>query len=293
VGKFPAAGPESRAAGVTLGNYAREVKFYQKLASRALIRTPRVFFTDVNDATHDFVLMMEDLAPATQGDQLKGVTLEQAFQVMEEAAKLHASFWENPELDGYAFVSGSQTAPPSVISEAVLTPIWAGFCDRYADRVTPAARRVGETLCANIVRYITRAGPRCLTHNDFRPDNMMFATAAGGHPVTTLDWQSIGYGPGATDVGYFLAGAIASDLRRAHESDLTGAYLAKLSALGVSGYAEFQRDYAFGAFQLFLTAFFAAMVVTQTARGDEMFFQMVNSATAHIADHGALALLRP
>jgi RimJ/RimL family protein N-acetyltransferase len=51
-------------------------------------------------------------------------------------------------------------------------------------------------------------------------------------------------------------------------------------------------DYAAGSFQLFLTAFYAAVVVTQTARGDDMFFQMLNGATAQIQDTHALERLK-
>ena len=292
VGKFPSAGAESRQAGVSLGNYAREVKFYQYLAKTALIHTPRVYFTDVNDTTHDFVLMMEDLAPAVQGDQLKGVTLPQAFLVMEEAAKLHGSHWQDDALDDLAWVNGSKHAT-SPVSVEVVTGMWRGFCNRYGTRVTGEAARVGEILCANIESYVRRSGPRCLIHQDFRPDNMMFASAEGGHPFTMLDWQSIAYGPGATDIAYFLAGAIGAEERRKHERELVDHYLAGLRPLGVKGYErrDFMRDYALGSFQLFLTAFFAAMIVTQTARGDDMFFQMLNSAVAQIADTGARALL--
>ena len=99
VGKFPAAGAESRATGVALGNYLREVRFYQQLAPTARISTPRCWHTDVDPQTHDFVLIMEDLAPAAPGDQLKGVTLDQARQVIVEAAKLHASHWDDDGLD--------------------------------------------------------------------------------------------------------------------------------------------------------------------------------------------------
>jgi len=294
VGKFPAAGAESRSAGVSLGNYAREVKFYLHLAARARIRTPRVFFTAVDAASHDFVLMMEDLAPAAQGDQLRGVTLPQAFLVMDEAAKLHASHWQDDALDALAWVMGAKAAPASPLGPAVLQPVWAGFCDRYRERVTPLARSVGEALCAGITAYGNRSGPRCLTHNDFRPDNMMFATPAGGHAITTLDWQSIGYSTGATDVAYFLGGAITPAERHEYETALVDAYLAALAREGVAAYArtDFMHDYALGSFQLFLTAFFAAMVVTRTTRGDDMFFQMLNGASAQIEDHAALELLR-
>jgi hypothetical protein len=51
---------------------------------------------------------------------------------------------------------------------------------------------------------------------------------------------------------------------------------------------ELMRDYARGGYLLFLTAFFAAMIVTQTPRGDDMFIQMLSSAAIHMREHGAL-----
>ena len=51
--------------------------------------------------------------------------------------------------------------------------------------------------------------------------------------------------------------------------------------------ADLQRHYGQGGYLLFLTAFFAAMIVTQTDRGDEMFLQMIGGAVAgHMQDHG-------
>jgi hypothetical protein len=94
-------------------------------------------------------------------------------------------------------------------------------------------------------------------------------------------------------VAYFLAGALPPDVRRAHEAELLDRYLKGLAAGGVTGYGaeDLAQDYAGGAFLLFLTAFFAAMIVKQTDRGDDMFMQMIASATDHIADHDALSLL--
>ena len=293
VGKFPSAGDQSRATGVALGNYMREVNFYRHLAKTAKINTPRCYFTDIDDVTHEFVLMMEDLAPAAQGDQLKGISLEVARQVLDEAAKLHASHWGDDSLDELPWVQGSRHATTPITQEMV-TGIWHGFRDRYGARVTPLAVEIGEAISGTWGREAGRVGPRCLMHNDFRPDNMMFATPAGGHPVTTLDWQTVGYGVGAADVAYFLGGAIPPELRRAHEKALLDGYYAQLGALGVVGYSRdmLDADYAAGTFQLFLTAFFAAMVVTQTQRGDDMFFVMLNGAAAQIEDTGALTLLK-
>ena len=40
--------------------------------------------------------------------------------------------------------------------------------------------------------------------------------------------------------------------------------------------------------EVFATAFFASMVVTQTDRGDEMFLQMIGAAAEHLCDHGVV-----
>ncbi|MDX2237671.1 MAG: phosphotransferase [Hyphomonadaceae bacterium] len=289
VGKFPAAGAESRATGVALGNYHREVKFYQVLQARARIATPRCYFTEVDEATHDFVLMMGDLAPAEQGDQLAGVSLAQARVVLREAAKLHAAYWEDRTLESYPWVSGTPQAPNPVQPE-IVSGLWAGFVQRYGARVTPAARRIGDALCADLARYDAfRAGVRCLTHNDFRPDNMLFSQTPAQAPVTVVDWQSFAFGPGAADIGYFIAGALDPAVRRAEESALLDVYLGELDAQGVGAYPpdQLKRHYVAGAYQHFLTAFFAAMLVTQTERGDAMFFRMLDGAVDLILDHGA------
>lgn len=294
VGKFPSPDETSRQTGIMLSNYLREVRFYQQLAPKALVRTPRCWLADTNADGGEFVLIMEDLAPAEQGDQLKGVTLEQARQVMEQAARLHASHWGDDSLDDLPWVSGSAAAPPSAVTPELVGHLWEGFRGRYAERLQPYWIEVGETLTRSWGRYThIHDGPRCLTHNDFRPDNMMFATPAGGHPVTVLDWQSFAYAAGATDVAYFLAGALPPDVRRANEAELLALYHRHLTELGVSGYpmADLRRHYAQGGFLLFLTAFFASMVVVQTPRGDDMFMQMLGSACDHIADHDALSVL--
>lgn len=291
VGKFPSAGEESRATGVALGNYVREVRFYQQLAPTALIHTPRCYFTDVDEATSEFVLMMEDLAPAEQGDQLRGVTLDQARLAVIEAAKLHASHWGDHGLDALPWVSNAKAAPPGAATPGAVANLWRSFKQRYRPRLKPDWVEAGERLTARFADIAQQHdGPRCLTHNDYRPDNMMFAGPRGGHPLTVLDWQSFAYGAGPTDLAYFLAGAVTPQVRRAHEPALLALYLTTLTQYGVRGYGmdALKRHYGQGGYLLFLTAFFAAMIVTQTERGDAMFLQMIGGAVDHMRDHGAL-----
>ena len=291
VGKFPSADPTSYGTGVALGNYHREIMFYQQLAPTARIHLPKTLMAEIREGTGEFVLLMEDLAPAEQGDQLQGLSLDRVRIAIDEAAKLHSSHWQDPWLDTLPWVSGSAAAPASAANPGMVQALWQGFVGRYGPRLKPEWIRAGESLIGSFgERADASAGPRCLTHNDYRPDNMMFATPAGGYPMTMLDWQSFAYGTGATDVAYFLAGAVSPEVRRAHEPELLARYHAGLTAGGVTGYskADLARDYGKGAYLLFTTAFFASMIVKQTDRGDEMFLQMIESATQHMLDHGAV-----
>lgn len=294
VGKFPSHSDQSRQTGATLGNYIREVHFYNYLAEAAGIRVPKNYFASVDETTSEFVLMMEDLAPAEQGDQMTGVTLDQARAAIVEAAKLHASHWDDPAIEELWWISGTRTAPKSVVTPEMVQQLWLAFCKRYGARIEADSRAVGDDLCKKFASYVEGySGPRCLTHNDYRPDNMLFATVAGGSPVAVVDWQSLGWGWGALDVAYLLGGALPRTVRQEHEAALLAFYLDQLTQNGVAGYGfeTLKRDYARHSFQLFLTAFFAAMIVEQTARGDMMFLTMLRGAAHQIIDLDALSLL--
>src|SRR3954454_4796507 len=98
IAKLPAADPTSRATALALRSYETEVRFYQQLAPVLPIRTPRVFHSDIDVATASFVLLLEDLAPARQGDQLAGCSPDEAVVAIDELVKLHAPMWDDPAL---------------------------------------------------------------------------------------------------------------------------------------------------------------------------------------------------
>ena len=177
---------------------------------------------------------------------------------------------------------------------AAMNALWQGFCARYGDRLSTDAKTVGAALVANYGAYDSYyKGPKSFVHIDYRPDNMMFASARGGKPLTVLDWQSLAFGCGVTDVAYFLAGALDRDTRQRLEKDLLREYHDRMRELGVDyDFELLWRDYRSRAFALYLVAFYASMIVTQTKRGDDMFMQMISSATGQVMDLDALEFLR-
>ena len=81
---------------VALG-YRSEVEFYTRIADKMRIPVPRAFHCDISDDGADVVLLLADMAPAVQGDQIAGCTPAEARLAVEALAGLHGPSWCDPE----------------------------------------------------------------------------------------------------------------------------------------------------------------------------------------------------
>ena len=293
VGKFPAADETSRQSSVATRTYEIETRFYQQLRDRVDITTPRPYVALIDVPANEFVLLMDDLAPARQGDQITGCTLDQAALAMEEVAKLHAPVWGDTTLRSLEWLNRG-TPDGQGFYVQLLTMLWPGFLERYDGRVEPEVVDAGHALMARLGDYMAhRPEPHTAAHGDYRLDNMLFATEAGGAPLTTVDWQTVALGPGVSDVSYFLGTSPLPELRAANERDLVREYHDTLRAGGVRGYnfATCWQDYRRFAFAGFLMAVGASMIVGQTDRGDEMFMAMANRSGRMAIELETLSML--
>ena len=292
--KFASSDPTSRSTGLTLRTYEVEVSFYRDVARTVGMRIPACHFADIDLATGEFVLVLEDMAPCVQGDQLAGCTVDQAALAMDELAKLHAPRWNDPALAGVEWLNRNATDEAHAFSEVFLPQLLPGFLERYATRLTAEEVRLAELLMGRIGRFVrNRPGPRAVQHGDYRLDNMLFGTAEGGAPLAVVDWQTVVWGSPAFDASYFLGAGLQPDDRRRSERDLLRRYHDGLRAGGVGDYAwdDLWRDYRRYAFGGFLMAIGASMMVVQTERGDEMFLTMIRRHGTQIADLDAADLL--
>ncbi|MBW2229447.1 MAG: phosphotransferase [Deltaproteobacteria bacterium] len=295
VGKFPSTNPISRATGVGQGAYLKEVRFYQALQKTVQIRTPHCHFARIEQTSGSFVLVLEDLSPAVQGDQIAGCSVDQAALALLELAKLHAPHWGSPSLLELDWMS-----PPSPESAALLKVIYQsvfpGFVERYEGAIGPEHLALAEELGENLVAWTTAMadGPLCVIHGDYRLDNMLFGTAEGGHPLAVVDWQTCGVGPAVSDAAYFLGASLLPVDRRAHEEALLRDYHAALIADGRADYGWDQcwADYARYSFSGVLMAVVASMIVERHDRGDEMFIAMATRHATHALDLDATRFLK-
>ena len=106
MGKFPSIDPVSRQTGIEQNNYNREVLFYQSIQPTVKVQTPIIFHTDIDLASHEFVLMMEDLAPGKQGNQLTGCSADDAAMALEQLAHLQGPRWADEDLSREPLLGG-------------------------------------------------------------------------------------------------------------------------------------------------------------------------------------------
>lgn len=289
VGKFPSHDPVSRKSGTDHMLYVREVSFYRELAATVAIHTPAAHVAIIDPATDDFVLILADLAPARQGDQLAGCSLADAQVAMAEAAALHAPRWGDPRLETLDWLSVRPAALGNMV-DTMLPMIIGLFRERFAGMLAPEHLAMVEKLPAALVAMRgNRTAPVTVQHADFRLDNMMFDVNGAARPMATLDWQTVGAGPGLTDVAYFLSAGISPEERRAHEGELLRFYYGELLRRGVRNYDwdACWRDYRRFTLHGILMGVFSALSVERTERADALFLKMTRGACEQVADHGS------
>lgn len=288
--KLPSASPESRAAGETI--YGVEVNFYQTYAPKLEIRTPFCHFAGITENDIDFALVLEDVAPARQGDQMEGCTLDQARLAVTEVTKLHVPMFNNPVLKETPWLNRNQDNANSL--RPMMQAFYDGFKERYADRIEPEIIVMGERYYGGMDGYAEPVHePFSLVHSDYRLDNMLFATPAGGPPITVVDWQTVSCGTPMSDVSYFIGAGLHVDERRQHEEDLVRLYHETMLGSGVTDFPweKCWEQYRANSFAGFMMAVMASIMVERTDRGDEMFITMARRHGQQILDLDAEALL--
>ncbi|MEM7003421.1 MAG: phosphotransferase, partial [Pseudomonadota bacterium] len=224
VGKFPSDDPTSRATGVALKNFIREVRFYQELQSLLSIRTPRCYFAEIIDEGPEFMLLLEDMAPAEQGNQLAGCDAPTAEAAVLQLVGLHAPSWNATHLRDKAWLAGDPEPDPALPTTRDLYRMQLpGFMDYFGDKLADDERHIIEQVGAAEEGPLFHRDPApfSLVHVDYRLDNLLFNPNG---EVTAVDWQSITLGAPLNDVAYFMGAGLLPEARLGVERDIVQKY---------------------------------------------------------------------
>ncbi len=277
--------PASRATGVGMGAYRREVAFYSELAGG--LGGP---LAHCHDAVYDeaegwFTLVLEDVRDATQGDQIAGCDATRAELALGALASIQAPVMGHDSVGASAYLN-----LPNPLDQALLMQLLPAFLERYGERVSDEHAALCRRFVASLDGWaVDRRPPLGLVHGDYRLDNLLF----GEETVTVLDWQTVSWGPPLVDASYFLGGCLPTGERRLHEERLLRGYHEQLLEHGVRGlsWERCWEEYRRSCFHGLVMTIAASMIVERTERGDEMFITWFERNATQALDLGADELL--
>jgi aminoglycoside phosphotransferase (APT) family kinase protein len=254
----------------------------------------------------------KDLPALTQ--QWPGISCEDiTLSAFEEAAALHAKFWQDPSLLARPWLRAAdwrqgQGKASWDASQARITACWA----KAAAQIETGDAKVNwdplmiGLMTASVGRIDWDAyqrelatQPFTLTHGDFHPGNIMVrslsetAAHGGAVKIALLDFEVIGLGNGAQDLGQFMISHVAVAARRQLETKALDAYYTKLvdSASADADlrasypHAVFLRDYAMRGFCRWV--WLLALLTSMCPAAMVQFWHDQMLAFAH--DHGLTA----
>lgn len=284
IGKFPSDDVGSRSAAAEHGSYMREVFFYQELDALLDIKVPQCFYADMSDKGEIFSLIMEDMAPAEQGNQLAGCTPDIAEIALQELVGLHAPTWNK-----HALFEDSPLLSPDQERDALICELYAQCLDAFKEKWggdLSAEQLAIFDKVAGVGDFFYTDMPVCaVTHGDYRLDNFLLLLDQDDPCLTVIDWQTYRPGNPLNDVAYALATSLTVEERREHEERLVRHYYEGLIEKGVTDFSwdDCWLAYRQGAIYGFMMIVLS-VAVAETDRGNAMFMLMADRVSRQALD---------
>lgn len=234
IAKHAAPFEQARVQMHALGLYEREVRFYQDFGGDAGISTPRCYFAQIDPATGNFALLLEDVGQGRSGDFWKG-SVEDAEVAITNLAAFHARWWGHPRLRSTSWLR--QPDDVAYYRDA-LGPLLPAFTPvvqaRFPGALDGYLLRVVERLTERWDAFVM---PRpedvyTLAHVDYHPKQMFFPHEGRGR-FAVFDWQGVCVSVGAMDLQRALITMLDVEQLAAHEQRLIELYHRVLAEHGV------------------------------------------------------------
>jgi hypothetical protein len=275
--------------------YEIESRFYNQIRPGLDMEAPRVFGAHYDGRTRHFAVLMEDLAlrGARFPNALESLPLETVRSTLSSLARLHAQYWNSPELD-------TELSWVPTRFEGGMYPVFDGIgFDLIRYQVEQNAFKhqiiapIGQTvdgLWDGLWRSqrLLASGPRTLLHGDTHLGNS-YVLPDGSSGL--LDFQLLVKGNWCIDVSYYLITALDTEARRRHEAELIEYYLAELDRQGVTGIPDFEEAWHDHRLASIWGLVIGWLITPPVNYGEAITAANIERTTAAVIDLDALAAL--
>lgn len=283
--------PESesyREIGEELHVFAREIMFYREVAPGVSMRLPRIYGSVIDPPA--YAVVMEDLSALRPGDQVRGISEQEALGIAGDIGRLHARYWGSRELDGFRWMPYENPVWQDYEEK------WQSFTANFGGLIDARAAGLGEKLGRHILWLMNEINsrPKTIVHSDLRADNLLFGDPGSSESVIILDWQLAIKSMGAFDVARLTAGSEPVSERRKYHYEAVDRWLDTLAEGGVSGYSrdDAVRDYKLGLlFNLCFPVHFHEGSLNATGRTKELVIAIITRDFAAAVDFDTGAVL--
>jgi thiamine kinase-like enzyme len=235
---FTKSGPSfmTRLVSAAVGLGATESAFYAQVRPELVIEAPTAQHSAYDPATNRQLLIIDDVSHtrgAYFGDILtRQLEREQAEQVIDTLAALHAYFWNTPlhKRFGHWMLDSHEWMARLNITINAPKRILVGF-ERAREVIPMRLYRRSKEVPAALMRSlkINVAGQQTLLHGDVHPGNWY---VTGDNRMGLYDWQCVVRGGWARDIAYALSTHLTVENRRIWERDLVARYCTRLTEAG-------------------------------------------------------------
>ncbi|MGB8403169.1 MAG: phosphotransferase [Mycobacterium sp.] len=273
--------------------YKSEHAFYTSIAAHVDVPVPDCHYCVIADEGADFALLLSDMAPAQQGDQLAGCSIEEALLGVRALAGLHGPSWCDPKWTDFPGISMPKANDDFAKGFGEVAKMATDITlDKIGTRMSEQDRGTLRTSMSMVYPWLMSEQSRyALLHGDYRLDNILFNP--GRTEVTIVDWQTLGNGLPARDLAYFTATSLPPEVRADADRLLVNSYHDELMRYGITDYDRETcwRDYRLGMLQGPLLVVLGTAFATSTERGDEMMLTMTARSCQAIRELGSMDLI--
>jgi Phosphotransferase enzyme family len=209
----------------------QEARFFSEFGDQVPVRIPLAYFAGVDDEARQGIVILEDMTVrgVRFGHATDHVTVDAVTEIVGELARLHARFWNAPQLSEYRAWADPQRSylrylcRPKHWDEVLQRPN-ADLLVEVLPTPSAALEALEKMWAINDTRVST------LVHGDCHGGNLFFET--DGRPGF-LDWQCTFAGAPAHDLGELLLTTLDVPARRDGERQIIQYYRDELVANGV------------------------------------------------------------